>query len=36
MVEFSPELATHNFDVAAMQYVIPGWINRVGGPDHRT
>jgi TRAP-type C4-dicarboxylate transport system substrate-binding protein len=34
LVEFSEELQEHSFNVAAMQYVIPAWVNRVGGPDH--
>ena len=32
LVEFSPELAEHSFDVAVIEHVIPGWLNRVGYP----
>ena len=32
LVEFSPELADHSFDVAVIEHVIPGWLNRVGYP----
>ena len=31
LVEFSPELQKHSFEVAAMQHVIPAWINRLKG-----
>ena len=34
LVESSEELATHSFNVAALQHVVPAWINRVGGADH--
>ena len=33
LVEFSPELAEHSFNVAVMQHVIPGWLNRLGFPE---
>ena len=36
LVEFSEELAEHSFNVAALQHVVPAWINRVGGADHPT
>ena len=32
LVEFSPELVEHSFDVAVIEHVIPGWLNRVGYP----
>ena len=32
LVEFSPELADHSFNVAVIQHVIPGWLNRLGFP----
>ena len=32
LVEFSPELLDHSFDVAVIEHVIPGWLNRVGYP----
>ncbi len=32
-VEFSPELADHSLNVAVIQHVIPGWLNRVGYPE---
>ena len=35
-VEFSDELNEHSFNVAAMQHVVPAWVNRVGGADHPT
>ena len=35
-VEFSDELNDHSFNVAAMQHVVPAWVNRVGGADHPT
>ena len=31
LVEFGPELQKHSFEVAAMQHVIPAWINRLKG-----
>jgi TRAP-type C4-dicarboxylate transport system substrate-binding protein len=31
LVEFSPELQKHSFEVAAIQHVIPAWINRLKG-----
>jgi TRAP-type C4-dicarboxylate transport system substrate-binding protein len=34
LVEFSEELSAHSFNVAALQHVVPAWINRVGGADH--
>ncbi len=33
LVEFSPELADHSLNVAVIEHVIPGWLNRVGYPD---
>ena len=32
LVEFSPELLDHSFDVAVIEHVIPGWLNRMGYP----
>ena len=32
LVEFSPELLDHSFDVAVIEHVIPGWLNRLGYP----
>ena len=32
LVEFSPELADHSFNVSVVQHVIPGWLRRVGYP----
>ena len=34
LVEFSEELSAHSFNVAALQHVVPAWINRVGRADH--
>jgi hypothetical protein len=31
--EFTPEMKEHEFNVAVMQHVIPGFVKRVGGPD---
>ena len=33
LVEFSPELADHSLNVAVIQHVIPGWLDRVGYPE---
>ncbi len=33
LVEFSPELADHSLNVAVIQHVIPGWLNRVNYPE---
>ena len=33
LVEFSPELADHSFNVAVIQHVIPGWLNRLNFPE---
>ena len=33
LVEFSPELADHSLNVAVIEHVIPGWLNRVGYPE---
>ena len=32
LVEFSPEIKKHSFNVAVMQNVIPGWLRRLGYP----
>ncbi len=32
LVEFTPELADHSFNVAVVQHVIPGWLNRLEYP----
>ena len=32
LVEFSPELADHSLNVAVIQHVIPGWLNRLNYP----
>ena len=32
LVEFSPELLDHSFDVAVIEHVIPGWLNRLHYP----
>ena len=32
LVEFSPELADHSLNVAVIQHVIPGWLNRLHYP----
>jgi len=33
-VQFSDAIKNHSFDVAALQHVVPGWVKRVGGPNH--
>ena len=33
LVEFSPELAEHSFNVSVLEHVIPGWLRRVGYPE---
>ena len=33
LIEFSDELRDHSFNVAALQHVVPAWINRLGGAD---
>ena len=32
LVEFSPEIRWHSFDVALKEHVIPGWLRRLGYP----
>ena len=32
LVEFSPEMKRHSFNVAVMQHVIPGWLDRLDYP----
>ena len=32
LVEFSPEIREHSFNVAVMENVIPGWLRRLGYP----
>ena len=33
IVEFSEDLQDHSFNVAVLQFVIPGWLRRVGERD---
>jgi len=33
-IEFSPELTERSLNEAVIKNVIPGWIRRLGGPDH--
>ena len=34
LVPFSDEILHHSFNTAVMENVIPGWVNRVGDPNH--
>ena len=36
LVPFSDEILHHSFNTAVMENVIPGWVNRVGDPNHST
>ena len=36
LVEFSPEIREHSFNMAVMQYVIPDWLRRLGYPGRNS